>query len=322
MIDLIVVPLDRSDFAEQAIQPASYLAHRLRVAMELVHVVEPLDGPYAVDSPVLLRHKADLEREAMGYLQAVAEREGQGGEVAVRTTVLEGPVVEALSAHLVELEQPLAVMTTHGRSGLGRALLGSVMDALVRSTTAPVLAIRVRHQAAAAAASRFGRILVPIEGADFGAGIAERAADTFGIAGVEYHLMHAALPVPVLPPPDPVLVPPVQDLDTVTDVASDMLETLAGPLRARGAHVRTRVVIDPDPSHAILEEVKESGADAIGMATHGRRGIRRLVLGSVAGKVLRHALVPVLLFRPPEAGDSMQARTAGRAATRNVRGER
>ena len=72
----------------------------------------------------------------------------------------------------------------------------------------------------------------------------------------------------------------------------------ADRLRGRGLHVQTRVAEAETPAPAILDAAKEVGADLIALATHGRRGIKRLLLGSVADKVVRGGGLPVLLLRP------------------------
>ncbi len=80
--------------------------------------------------------------------------------------------------------------------------------------------------------------------------------------------------------------------------AEDYLQGIAARLRARSVRVQTRVVVHEQPAVAILEEVKLRQADLVALATHGRGGLQRLLLGSVADKVLRGAGVPVLVHRP------------------------
>jgi nucleotide-binding universal stress UspA family protein len=316
VIGTIVVPLDGSPLSERALAPAHYLASRLHAAMEVVHVFEPeVTAPYVSGAPPFdMRLDAELRREAKAYVDRIAESERSAGDVPVRATLLHGPVVETLAAHLAEHHHALAVMMTHGRSGIERVLLGSVTDALVRSATAPVLAIRATKETDAPVASRFGRVLVPIAGADFGADMVERVADVLGATNAEYVLFHAVVPAAVIALPDPAFFPPALDVNAEQEAARTFLDSLAAPLRARGAEVRTRVVVDVDPAHAILGAVNETRADAISMATHGYRGVERLVLGSVAAKVLRHSPVPVLLVRPPESAESMDNAKAGHAA--------
>lgn len=316
MINVIVVPLDGSALAEQALEPAYYLAHRLHAAVEIVHVYEPtLNVRYASGAPPIdTRFDADLRQAAVAYVDSIIEREVKAVDMTVWAKLLEGPVVEMLAAHVAALDRPLVVMTTHGRSGIGRALVGSVADGLVRSATVPVLAIRARKESEAAVASRFGRVLVPIAGADFGTDIGERTAGIFGTSEVEYVLFHAVVPVPILNAPDPAIIPLVPDLDTEEKAAHDLLDALAEPLRARGAHVTTLVVIDANPASAIRGAASGTNADVISMATHGYRGVKRLILGSVADSVLRHATVPLLLVRPPEPVELTEDQEAERVA--------
>ena len=82
------------------------------------------------------------------------------------------------------------------------------------------------------------------------------------------------------------------------DDAKQYLERLAAPLRADGQPIATQVLVDPQPALAILRGAQELGSDVIALATHGNGGVRRLLLGSVADKVLRGADRPVLLYRP------------------------
>ena len=300
VINVIVVPLDGSALAEQALQPAYYLAHRLHAAVEIVHVYEPtLKVRYASGAPPIdTRFDAELRQAAVAYLDAIFEREVEAADMTVSTKLLEGPVVKTLAAHVAALDRPLVVMTTHGRSGIGRALVGSVAEWLVRSATVPVLAIRARTASEPAIASRFGRVLVPIAGAEFGTHIVERTAGIFGTSEVEYVLFHAVLPVPILNAADPAIIPSLVDMDAEKKAANDLLADLSEPLRARGARVTTLIVIDANPASAIRAAASDTNADVISMATHGHRGVKRLVLGSVADSVLRHATVPLLLVRP------------------------
>src|SRR5262249_34374105 len=80
--------------------------------------------------------------------------------------------------------------------------------------------------------------------------------------------------------------------------AEQYLERIAGTLRSRGLSVQVHVVADDHPALAILREAEAQGASLIALETHGRRGLSRLVLGSVADKVIRGAVAPVLVHRP------------------------
>jgi nucleotide-binding universal stress UspA family protein len=79
--------------------------------------------------------------------------------------------------------------------------------------------------------------------------------------------------------------------------AQDYLAGVAERLRARGVRLRARVATFEQPAVGILQEAEALGVGLIALATHGRRGLARLFLGSVADKVVRGATVPVLVHR-------------------------
>ncbi|NJD19520.1 MAG: universal stress protein [Gemmatimonadetes bacterium] len=84
------------------------------------------------------------------------------------------------------------------------------------------------------------------------------------------------------------------------DAAAAYLETHAERLRARGRTVETSVVVVAQAGHGLLTEVAEAHCDLVAMATHGRAGLTRAILGSTADKVVRGVHVPILLYRPAE----------------------
>lgn len=105
----------------------------------------------------------------------------------------------------------------------------------------------------------------------------------------------------------------VQALEIVTEAdamtvperraeADASVEDAASALRAAGVTVDGTRVIEGDAGRSIIDAADDAGADLIVMATHGRSGIVRMALGSVADYVVRHAHRPVLLVRPPHEG--------------------
>jgi nucleotide-binding universal stress UspA family protein len=88
-----------------------------------------------------------------------------------------------------------------------------------------------------------------------------------------------------------------KQIERETEAAQNNLNTAATVLTAAGIHVETEIQAGR-PAEIILDVANSSGADMIAMATHGRDGIRRFLMGSVADRVARHAHVPGLLVRP------------------------
>ena len=305
MIRTVVVPLDGSQLAETALEPARHIANRLRVPLHLVRVYEPqVHSVYVSGAPVLdSQLDRDLRAAELTLLQEIASREGRHADAGVTVALLDGPVVKALADHVASLVGALVVMTTHGRTGLGRAHIGGVTDGLVRSTTVPVLSIRVfERKPAARSPGEFRRVLIPLEGAHFGLQIVDLAVEVAGATGTEYVPMHVVSPVPVMPPPEPPIPLPEQEVAMEERLSSQFLAALSEPLRARGIAVTTKVVVDPDPTRAILGFADEAAVDLICMPTHAYSGYQRLLFGSVAEKVMRASPVPVLLLRPPGEG--------------------
>ncbi len=138
-VDKILVPLDGSSLAEGALPKAVELAQTAGAQLLLLRAVQAHTLP-GID-PTEAQVKA--VREAEEYLGQVLDRLGALGLTDAKTTVWYGPpayaIVEAARLHKVDL----IVMTTHGRSGLGRLILGSVAESVLRGTTTPILLLRV-----------------------------------------------------------------------------------------------------------------------------------------------------------------------------------
>jgi len=298
----ILVPLDGSELAQRALPLAAELARRSGAPVELVHVHVPISpDPIHVEGlPVIDEDMHSLRRaHERAYLEQARDRLGPG--VAASAALLDGPVATSLSAHARAVGAWLILLTTHGRGGLERIWLGSVADELARVSPVPVLLIRPEP---VAAAGRFGRILVPLDGSKRGETILEHAVRLARVAGdAELVLFEVVQPVDAavwLPQGElSVAVPAGDFLRRRREGARAYLEEAARPLAAAGLRVRTRVEVAGSVAAAILEAARAEQVDLVALATHGRSGLARVALGSVADKVVRGSRTPVLLFRPP-----------------------
>lgn len=156
MYHRILVPLDGSELAELALAPAGLLARRFRAQLWLVSVLVPV--PLESGSSVRLARTA--VDQAQDYLQDVQRRLEADG-LAVRAIVRWGDPAGEILATAHESRAVLIAMATHGRGGLGRWMIGSVADRVVRAATIPVLVVPAR---AAARQPGFHRLLVPLDG--------------------------------------------------------------------------------------------------------------------------------------------------------------
>mgnify|MGYP000976197928 CR=1 FL=1 len=287
MLARMLVPLDGSVPGERALPFATRLARSTGAHLYLLHVLpKPFEPRHPwIDADVAARLE-DLARLLRGLgLQATAR------------TVVSNEPSEAILDAAVDPPADLIVMSTHGRSGIGRWLYGSVADAVLRGADAPVLLIPATSDHPWPE-DRPLKILVPLDGSDHSEAALEPA-----------HLLRQTLSGELLLLRvvdksddvswrfDPVAftmreVPPME-----LEHAQEYLTTIASAAGADTASVGTFVEVG-DPASAISRVARQEGVDLIVMATHGRTGLARLTLGSVATATLQRAHVPVLLVRP------------------------
>jgi nucleotide-binding universal stress UspA family protein len=193
------------------------------------------------------------------------------------------PVTDALHEHAEAVGCDLVVMTTHGRSLLSRAWLGSVTDSFVRRASMPVLLVRPGEgEPARAVEPVFRHMLIPLDGSALAEQILPFAAALGIPTETTYTLLQVVAPVVLGYAPYAHTVGlDERVLDEMRAEARAYLEEIAGRLRAQGAQVRTAVVVG-EPALAILDYAGEHGADLVALSTHGRGGLARLLLGSVA----------------------------------------
>jgi nucleotide-binding universal stress UspA family protein len=307
MIRSLLVPLDGSAFAEHALPLALAIARRAGAEVHLVRVYEPIAYVYP-NGFAVPEVDNSLLQEARAYLDTVAGRVAQATGMPVRTEVLEGDIAIGLEKRAAG-HADLVVMTTHGRGALGQFWLGSVAGELVRHLPMPVLLARpgdglpdLIHE------PPFRRILIPLDGTPLAEQIIEPAVALGALCAATYTLVQVVKPL--LPVYDGLagdtLAETVRAVQERTEAfqrqqveaAERYLTGVAGRLRDRGLAVETRVVVAEHRAAGVFEVAREVSADLIALATHGRRTLARLVLGSVADKVIRGGPCPVLVLRP------------------------
>lgn len=308
MSKTILVPLDGSTFAEHALPVATGLA---RASGGRLHLVQVHEVPVVPTSPDLLvpydaQWDAALRQQEEEYLQSVANRVAERAGLQARTELLSGPAEMALATYAREMDVDLVVMTTHGRSGLSRMWLGSVAGGVIRRSQVPVLLLRPSHAEVDYDEDfRPLHVLCPLDGSELSRGIVEPALWLGGLSSARFTFLRVTLPIPLLRPQvvSPGAGAEERLLEEEQARAREEVEQVAGPLRARGISVDTDVVSHGVPAVAILDYAATHAVDLIALATHGRGGWSRLALGSVADKVLRGSMMPVLVYRPPVPAD-------------------
>lgn len=311
MYRTILVPLDGSPLAEAALPVASDLAQRTGAELHLVHVtVRATTTPIFVEGlPVVDEQLQSLSKlHEQAYLEQVRDRLSATANLQVTVRILD-PYATAeqdqtapalLAAYATTINADLIVMMSHGRGGLARFWLGSVADALVRLNPAPILLLRAHEDTQKPIQiAPVQRIIIPLDGSTRSESILPYALALGQTLGARYTLMHVN--VPTLPSQVPPFITPTvldtEQTDRERTNAQRYLDMIAQGLQSTGALVETQVLVTDQVAAAILDESRRDGYSLIAMSTTGRSGLRRLLLGSVADKVLRRAEVPMLIHR-------------------------
>jgi nucleotide-binding universal stress UspA family protein len=302
MFRKLLVPLDRFSFAEQALGQAIAIARASNAELDLALVHQPFPLGGFDDAP----WSAALWNDEREYLESVAAGATSGSSVPVTHALLRGEPVQMICQRIRDVHADLVVMTSHGRTGLSRAWLGSVADGVLRHSTVPVLVLRPIEGATRRAAAHhlFKHVLVPVDESVFSTEVLPTATSLARCSNARMTLLRVVQPVPLV----------TLELDGTYTYSPRLVDNpataqLAGEAEARlaeiarrvheesGLEVAAQVVVESRIAQAIADFANAHAIDAIAMSTHGR-GASRFLLGSVADKVLRASELPLLLYRP------------------------
>jgi len=311
MLERILIPLDGSIRAERILEQVGKILRREDSEIILLRVVDlpssdsDMDPDHRADYEALL----DRERErAEEYIDDLANRYRDRG-ATVHGRVAEGSAAETILKQSVEVRASMIALATHGRTGLARWVMGSVAEKVLRASTVPVLLVRSSRKLALgdrepvkAEELQVRKILFPTDGSRASLAAVDAAKTLAQLFGSGIRVLHCDWPI-ILPGTDmgamPILPPVPSDKDPLTVQAAERF------LQA-GLSVE-RLSVLGDPAGEILDQSQQPGIDLVVMATHGRSGMSRWALGSVAERVLRHAEVPLLLVRTQEQRRELDA---------------
>ncbi len=303
MIRNILVPLDGSNFGEQALDCAMMIAKRSAARLHLAHVREPL----IVADPLLQHALVDIESpdEARQYLDGLIGRLPDP-DLADRAqaVVLEGAVGESLCDYSLRHDIDLVVMTTHGRGPWAKFWEGSIAETLVRTLPASIILIRATDQNPSVESSfspqGFQHILMPVQTIPPHLDLDDTAweiARLFRTRVTLLHVQNVAAANGRSDANEPTGTEATSERRRVESAESNdaWLEHYREEARSWEVMIELRFAEHVLPAEAILGEAQRMGCDLIAMETRCRSGLSRLVQGSTADWVVRHASAPVLL---------------------------
>ena len=288
----ILVPLDGSETAEAALPYAAALARGLSAALVLVTAWEGTESELGAGFPAMA---LEIEQNARTYFTEYLDGiKSRLKDVNVETMIRSGRADEQILVAVTESRARLLVVATHGRSGIGRWMYGSIAGRMLHDAPVPVVAVGPRALEKAASDVRIAHLMVPLDGSELAEAALPVARALAAKLGARITLARVvrwaadaypyALPGAYLPQVDEELEAGAKAYlkrrqDAITDATADAFVV-------RGA------VAD-----GLIEFAEKQDIDMIVMTTHARGGIIRAALGSIADRML-HAPVPVLMVRP------------------------
>ena len=312
MFKKILVPLDGSIEAETVLPYVRDIASRFDSEVDILsvglgskrrrvnqlleeyvqHAVEHLQKHEITCRAVLLYSSAAEEMAAYSEISA------SQGSLKARGQVVYGGPAENILSYSQRNHVNLVIMATHAHGGLLRWWLGSVFEKVVSRSLVPILGIHSKQvrEIDRIGKTVFRRILTPLDGSETGEAALHDAEAVALKTGASIVLLH------VIPEPHAVearwLGPELNDfVKAMHDAGRKYLDKTEKRLAARGIDVAVRIAAG-DPAETIIDAAKKEKVDLIAISTHGRSGIPRWVLGSVADKILHESKLPMWLVRP------------------------
>lgn len=297
MIGSVLVPYDNSEPSQAALTLAIELA-RSGATLAVVNVVDEA-GVIAETASTISAYDPTPLLEALdaeGHdVLAAAEAQCRAAGVTATTELVHDTTVSGILGSVDKHAATLIVIGTHARSGVARTFLGSTTDAVLRSSHIPVLTVRA---APAASKAPFTSALVAVDDSE----PSDAAVATAGrLAATVHTTLRLCTVIDLTLLYENAATYGYDPTDLTADIRSEaqaLLDAAARNPALAGATVTTEIV-EGRAAEAIPAAAHEDGVSLIIVGSHGRRGLRRLFLGSVAEHVVRNADVPVLVARTP-----------------------
>jgi len=266
----ILIALDGSRNAERILPLLRPVLSRLQATAVLTHVLPGSGGP---------------EAASRAYLRLVTRRL-ESRRIDVETALPKGDPALAVLRTAERADVDLIAMTTHGRGAWARWTMGSVAHKVLRSSPHPVLLARSMSPPT----PDVRRILVPLDGSRRAEAALPHAAALARVFDAEILLLYVA--------PPPGIEARNSKFRRWVRTETARLEARLGALRASLSPLRVRTAVDEgDAALRIVKRAEQLPGTLIAISSHGRTGIRRWTLGSVAEKVLHRTPAPMLIVK-------------------------
>ena len=305
MFKRILVPLDGSSRAEQALPVAARLARASNGSIVLTQIANfPMDyGGGYTQAPLLTEQVIETELDNVdAYLKKIATSELLAG-ISIKTEAMFGQPLQDILSVVESKRVDLIVMCSHGRTGLKRWALGSVAQALAHQSPVPLLVLREGGQVTAISSGERTHpicALVALDGSPFAETALIPAANLVaGIVAPNEGILHVAHVITHIGD---------EAQQNAKTYITAVTEQLQRKLKDLNLAITWSLLRDKDVAGTIVDTAEHGGiktatehirgCDLIAMSTHGRGGLERLMMGSVTERVLHSTKLPMLIVRP------------------------
>lgn len=293
----ILIPLDGSLTAEQVVPYARALSRALKLSVELLVVI---DLGAILTSSEKVRYfdtlAAEQSRRSKEYLGKIASRfSGR----RIKRSVESGQAADVIIEKAAADKSTLIAMTTHGRSGLGRWLLGSVAEKVLRASANPLLLIRAAANRRTEGEATFKSIVAPLDGSQLAESVLPTVSEFAKKLDLDVLLFRSyTSPYGAFASGSGVYAVNLDELLAgIRDEARSYLEEKMEELAKQGAEEVSYVLEEDGAADKIVSLANHNPESLIVMGSHGRSGVSRWALGSVTETVVRHSSSPVLVMR-------------------------
>ncbi len=301
MIRRVLIPLDGSELAEQVVPHLLRFAAPDRTELLLMTAISSSIFSLLHDNikSFTSEQMAMLKKNngACGQVYAVMQQLNETG-FSVTSQFLSGVPAECILRVAEKTYVDLIAMSTHGRTGLGLALLGSVADEVVRNARPPLFLTPAKAVVKPDLKTRI--IILPLDGTPLAETAISVACQFAQNANAVIHMVRVVE-----------LSKDTKDESTTKQASTNPNYVREQPIIQQATCYLERIqlrlqlagivsqyqVAEGEPADSIIRTAHAENADLIVMSTHGRAGVERMVYGSVVKKVIRHAIWPLLLMR-------------------------
>jgi nucleotide-binding universal stress UspA family protein len=312
---VVLAPVDGSTRALHAVPWAAKLAGPVGTVV-LLRVVPP--QPDYAESLFSLVGAEERVREIQDAWTRTAKADMDeaeallsGSGVTVEQMVAEGEPDEEIVAAAARRGVQMIAMASHGRGAVGRAIFGSVADRVARTAPVPVLILRPPDEDVVPSVA-VSRIVVPLDGSEIAARALPVASELAEHLAAPVHVIRAVDAALSLPMASGVFgAGPVVDANVTDQIweeaeaeARSTVTAAVSQLQSEGVDASGGIVIG-SPFFAISEAIEPG--DLLTLTSHGRGGVRRWLLGSVAEKLVREAKAPVMLVPAVERSEELRS---------------